>query len=274
VQHQIQHLRLQHDEPVGPKFAVRGIDTTRIVGIRYVRALIRLDAHRVAVLKAALGANGGALTMRIKRLLRQNKTLMPRLAAFTLPTIVLVSATFCVGSTVRAQSDEGNKSAATSQREEALSGTYRRWVDQDVHWIITPEERTAYLSLKTGAQRDHFIQQFWERRNPPGAPPYTFRQEHYRRLAYANEHFASNVPGWETHRGHIYIVYGPPDWIDSQPARGNGSSAPFEIWHYRHIQEYEPLGPLQGTTGYKAAGLTRNNVDFTFVDICNCGDYQ
>src|SRR5438270_13136075 len=91
------------------------------------------------------------------------------------------------------------------------SVTYLAWLEEDVHWIITPQEATAFRSLKNDAERDNFIEQFWLRRDPtPGTIENEFKEEHYRRLAYSNQHFAAEKPGWEMDRGHIYIRFGPP----------------------------------------------------------------
>lgn len=149
-----------------------------------------------------------------------------------------------------------------------LKGPYKKWLDQDVRWIITDQERKAFLGLSNDEERDNFIEQFWRRRNPdPESPDNSFREEHYRRIAYANEHFAAGKPGWMTDRGHIYIAYGPPDSKDSHPSggmyerpmdEGGGETEtyPFEVWHYRHI---DGIG---------------DNIDIEFVDTCMCGDYH
>jgi GWxTD domain-containing protein len=149
-----------------------------------------------------------------------------------------------------------------------LKGPYKRWVDQDVRWIITDPELKAFKSLSNDEERDAFIEQFWQRRNPdPESPENTFRDEHYRRIEYANEHFAAGKPGWMTDRGMIYIKYGKPDSIDSHPSGGTydrpmdegggtTSTFPFEVWHYRYL---EGIG---------------DNVDIEFVDTCMCGDYH
>ncbi|HEX3663584.1 MAG TPA: GWxTD domain-containing protein [Acidobacteriaceae bacterium] len=152
--------------------------------------------------------------------------------------------------------------------KQELSKTYKRWLDEDVRWIITDQERKAFLSLSNDEERDAFIEQFWRRRNPnPDSPENEYREEHYRRIAYANEHFAAGKPGWMTDRGHIYIAFGPPDSTDSHPAGGQyerpldegggeTSTFPFEVWHYRYL---EGIG---------------ENVDIEFVDTCMCGDYH
>ena len=149
-----------------------------------------------------------------------------------------------------------------------LKGEYKKWLDEDVRWIITDEEAKAFKSLANDEERDQFIEQFWLRRNPnPDSPENEFRDEHYARIAYANEHFAAGKPGWMTDRGHIYIAYGKPDSIDSHPSGGsyerpmeegggNTSTFPFETWHYRYL---EGVG---------------DNIDIEFVDTCMCGDYH
>jgi GWxTD domain-containing protein len=149
-----------------------------------------------------------------------------------------------------------------------LSTAYKTWLDQDVRWIITDEEQRAFKNLTNDEERDQFIEQFWLRRNPnPESPENEYRDEHYARIAYANEHFAAGKPGWMTDRGHIYISFGKPDSIDSHPSGGqyqrpmeegggDTSTFPFEVWHYRYL---EGVG---------------DNIDIEFVDTCMCGDYH
>jgi GWxTD domain-containing protein len=149
-----------------------------------------------------------------------------------------------------------------------LKGGYKKWVDEDVRWIISDEELAAFKQLSNDEERDQFIEQFWLRRNPnPDSPENEYREQHYQRIAYADEHFAAGKPGWRTDRGHIYIAYGKPDNIDSHPSggqyerpmdEGGGSTStfPFEIWHYRYL---EGIG---------------DNIDIEFVDSCMCGDYH
>jgi len=149
-----------------------------------------------------------------------------------------------------------------------ISGAYKTWLNQDVAWIISDQETKAFKSLSNDEERDAFIEQFWLRRNPnPDSPDNEFREEHYRRIAYANEHYAAGKPGWKTDRGHIYISFGKPDSIDSHPSGGSyerpmdegggeTSTFPFEVWHYRYL---EGVG---------------DNIDIEFVDTCQCGDYH
>jgi len=167
----------------------------------------------------------------------------------------------------RQRSDKEQFAARKAMKEE-IKGAYKTWLTQDVAYIITDEEARAFRSLSNDEERDAFIEQFWLRRNPnPDSPDNTFREEHYRRIQYANDHFAAGKPGWKTDRGHIYISFGAPDSIESHPSggsynrpidEGGGTTAtfPFEIWHYRYL---EGVG---------------ENLDLEFVDTCQCGDYH
>ena len=103
-----------------------------------------------------------------------------------------------------------------------LSTAYKTWLNQDVAWIISDEEARAFKNLSNDEERDNFIEAFWQRRNPnPDSPDNEYKEEHYRRIAYANEHFAAGKPGWKTDRGHIYISFGKPDSIDQHPSGGS-----------------------------------------------------
>ena len=149
-----------------------------------------------------------------------------------------------------------------------LKGTYKTWLEADVRWIITDQEAKTFKSLSNDEERDSFIEQFWQRRNPnPDSNDNEYRDEYYARIAYANEHFAAGQPGWMTDRGHIYIAYGKADSIDSHPSGGSyerpidegggeTSTFPFEVWHYRYL---EGIG---------------DNIDIEFVDTCMCGEYK
>jgi len=129
-----------------------------------------------------------------------------------------------------------------------LEGPFRKWLNEDVTYIITDEERQAFRRLATDEEREQFIEQFWLRRDPtPDSAENEFKEEHYRRIAYANERFASGIPGWKTDRGRIYIAYGPADEVESHPSGGTyerpieegggtTSTFPFEKWRYRWIE--------------------------------------
>ncbi len=169
---------------------------------------------------------------------------------------------------LKRQMSDKEKFAQQKALSGELHGVYKTWLDQDVRWIITDQEMQAFKHLSNDEERDQFIENFWLRRNPnPDSPENEYREEHYARIAYANEHFAAGKPGWKTDRGHIYIAYGKPDSIDSHPSGGsyerpmdegggNTSTFPFEIWHYRYL---EGIG---------------DNIDVEFVDTCMCGDYH
>src|SRR5260370_16192428 len=102
-----------------------------------------------------------------------------------------------------------------------LDNAYKQWLTEDVTYIISPEERNAFLQLDTNEEREQFIEQFWLRRSSnPDLPENDFKEEHYRRIVYANEHFASGIPGWRTDRRRVYITWGKPDEIESHPTAG------------------------------------------------------
>jgi len=129
-----------------------------------------------------------------------------------------------------------------------LEGPYRKWLNEDVTYIITDEERQAWKRLSTDEEREQFIEQFWLRRDPsPDSAENEYKEEHYRRIAYTNERFASGIPGWKTDRGRIYITFGPADEVESHPSGGSyerpyeegggtTSTYPFEQWRYRWIE--------------------------------------
>jgi GWxTD domain-containing protein len=163
--------------------------------------------------------------------------------------------------------EKQRKANAKALRQE-LSKTYRKWLDEDVRWIITDEEKSAFMQLSNDEERDQFIEAFWQRRDPtPDTEENEFKEEHYRRIAYANEHYAAGIPGWKSDRGRTYIVFGPADEIDSHPSGGSyerpmeegggeTSTFPFETWRYRYL---EGIG---------------QEVMIEFVDSCMCGDYH
>jgi GWxTD domain-containing protein len=163
--------------------------------------------------------------------------------------------------------DKVRKEQAKRFKQE-VSQSYKKWLNEDVRWIITPEEEQAFKQLSNDEERDNFIEQFWLRRDPtPDTQENEFKEEHYRRIAYANEHFAAGIPGWKTDRGRIYIMYGPADEIESHPAGGSyerpqeegggtTSTYPFEQWRYRYLED---IG---------------QEVIIEFVDPCMCGEYH
>jgi GWxTD domain-containing protein len=123
----------------------------------------------------------------------------------------------------------GTTQSFTAPSSEPRADVYRKWVDEDVRYIITPEERSQYSTLKTDKERDEFVAQFWLKRDPtPDTEENEYKEEHYRRIAYSNEHFATKLPGWRTDRGRAYIVYGPPDTIKEEK-----TGVPEQTWIYR-----------------------------------------
>ena len=164
------------------------------------------------------------------------------------------------------QRKEQKRKASKTLKE--LDSQYKQWLNEDVIYIISPEERNAFLQLDTNEEREQFIEQFWLRRSSnPDAPDNDFKDEHYRRIAYANEHYASGIPGWKTDRGRLYIMWGPADEVDSHPMggtwdrpmeMGGGSTTtyPWETWRWRYL---EGIG---------------ENVEIEFVDTTGSGEYH
>ena len=149
-----------------------------------------------------------------------------------------------------------------------IKKAYKDWLDKDVAYIITDEERKAFKKLETDDERERFIEEFWRRRDPdPDTDENEFREEYYERIAYANEHYASGIPGWKTDRGRIYITWGKPDETESHPSggsynresyEGGGSTStyPFERWFYRYL-------PGVGS-----------GIEIEFVDPTGSGEYR
>jgi len=159
-------------------------------------------------------------------------------------------------------------SARPRNERPELNKHYRDWLERDVAYIITNEERNAFKKLRTDEEREQFIEAFWRRRDPnPDTEENEYREEYYERIAYANEHYASGIPGWKTDRGRIYIIFGKPDEVESHPSggsyerpywEGGGSTTtyPFEIWFYRYL---EGVG---------------SGVEIEFVDPSGSGEYH
>ena len=163
---------------------------------------------------------------------------------------------------------EGEQKRREESLKKELAGAFKKWLEEDVGYIITDEERAAFRRLQNDEEREQFIEQFWFRRSPdPEALNNDYKEEHYRRIAYANAHFASGIPGWKADRGRLYIMYGPPDEIEAHPSgghynrpieEGGGSTStfPFETWRYRYI---EGVG---------------QNIVLEFVDPTMTGEYR
>jgi GWxTD domain-containing protein len=170
--------------------------------------------------------------------------------------------------TVAKPMSEKDRRKQEEKLRKELMGPYRKWLNEDVGYIITDEERQSFKRLATDDERQSFIESFWLRRDPtPDSAENEYKEEHYRRIAYANEHFAAGIPGWKTDRGRMYVIYGPPDSIDAHPmggsyqrsaeeGGGDTSTFPFEVWRYRYL---EGIG---------------QEIEIEFVDDCNCGAYE
>ena len=244
----------------------------------YAAALATLEQNRWSAREAAPAATGGNLMQRIRRLVDRPQA--PRAAlppifsagilALTAAVVVLAAwpskaspapaASATPGAPQRETTalplSESEKNRREEKLRKELETPYRRWLNEDVAYIITEQERAAFKRLATDEEREHFIEQFWLRRDPtPGTVENEFKEEHYRRIAYANEHYASSIPGWKTDRGRIYIIYGPADEIESHPA-GGAVTHPSEQWRYRYI---EGVGA---------------NVIIEFVDSTGLGEYR
>jgi GWxTD domain-containing protein len=164
--------------------------------------------------------------------------------------------------------DNAKKKINEKQVLKELATPYKKWLNEDVVYIISDTERRAFLQLQTNEERENFIEEFWQRRSPdPDSVDNPVKEEHYRRIAYANEHFASGVAGWRTDRGRIYIMYGKPDTLESHTQgenyerpldQGGGETKTyaFEDWTYHYI---EGIG---------------ENVELEFVDPSGTGEFR
>ena len=233
----------------------------------YAAALATLEQNRWSAREAAPAATGGNLMQRIRRLLNRpeapHRALTPVFSAVILTitaAVVLTAWPSKAGAKAPAPAIAAAQAAPAAQKQVlrvSLATPYTKWLSEDVAYIITDRERAAFKSLTTDAEREHFIEQFWLQRDPtPGTVENEFKEEHYRRIAYANEHYAADIPGWKTDRGRIYIVYGPPDEIESHRYSDASTPHPYEQWRYRFI---EGVG---------------TNVIIEFVDATGTGEYR
>ncbi len=233
----------------------------------YAAALTALETRRGAA-QPALAATGGNLMIRIRRLLDRPEPRHTALTPAFAAALVLITAAGAIAAWQPSQDQTQAASGAIAQTErekreqklkKELQTPYRKWLNEDVAYIITGEERTAFKALQTDAEREHFIEQFWERRDPtPGTVENEFKEEHYRRIAYANQHFApaSGLAGWKTDRGRIYITFGPPDEIEAHPQGGSQHTYPYEQWRYRFLSR------------------VGNNIVVEFDDPANNGEFR
>jgi len=153
--------------------------------------------------------------------------------------------------------------------EEGMSEKYRKWLDEEVVYIISKNEKDVFKSFSTDEQREEFIKKFWKRRDPTPSTPFNeFKEEHYRRIEFANQRYFEGTAGWRSDRGRVYIMFGPPDFFETNPGGGRGflfgvegptAEFPAEVWTYRYIP------------GLK---MRQTRIDFTFVNYYNSGKYQ
>jgi GWxTD domain-containing protein len=170
--------------------------------------------------------------------------------------------------TVTGQKNKPTKAQEQARKNEESGNYYKKWPQEEVPYIIAPDEETAFKQLKTDEERESFIEQFWLRRDPsPDTLDNEYREEYYRRIVQANEKFTSGIPGWKTDRGRIYIMHGPADEVETHAmggtylrsndeGGGRTSTFPFETWRYRNI---EGMG---------------NNIILEFVDSSMSGEYR
>jgi GWxTD domain-containing protein len=232
----------------------------------YALALATLEQNRLEqqwpMREPAVAATGGNLMKRIKRLLYPKGPSGVWAPAIT--AVILMASTAMV---LSAWHVNPSTSQTSEQTDKKVNTPWQRWLNEDVVYILSDEERAAFERLTADEERLRFVEQFWERRDPtPGTAENEFKEEHYRRIAYANKHWGGTLPGWKTDRGRIYIRYGPPDEIDSHPSGGSynrpesegGGSVmtyPFENWRYVH---FENIG----------------NLDIEFVDLSSSGEFR
>src|SRR5438045_5436985 len=184
--------------------------------------------------------------------------------------VTFLAFSFAVPSSLAQKTKSNDQDPMSKPRNEKVEvkKAYKDWLEKDVAYIITDEERKAFRKLETDDERERFIEEFWRRRDPDRATTENeFREEYYERIAYANEHYASGIPGWKTDRGRIYIMYGKPDETESHPSggaynresyEGGGSTStyPFERWFYRYL-------PGVGS-----------GIEIEFVDPTGSGEYR
>jgi GWxTD domain-containing protein len=187
---------------------------------------------------------------------------------FALRLALIATILLSASAGVFAQDQQQDPSSKPRNVKPELKKAYKDWLDKDVTYIITDEERKAFKKLATDDERERFIEEFWRRRDPdPDTDENEFKEEYYERIAYANEHFSSGIPGWKTDRGRIWIMFGKPDERETHPMggsyerpsyEGGGSTTtyPFEIWFYRYL-----------------AGVG-SGVEIEFVDPTGSGEYR
>src|SRR5438128_5233686 len=198
--------------------------------------------------------------------MKREANLFDRVVGIALTLMLLMS--LAPAALAKGKEEKKKQKEPTAKQKAELKSVYKKWLDEDVLYIITDDERKAFKALKTDEERDQFIEQFWLRRDPdPDTPENEYKDQYYERIQYANEHYTSGVAGWRTDRGRIYITFGKADEIESHPSggsydrpswEGGGSTTtyPFETWWYRYI---EGIG---------------SDIEIEFVDPSGSGEYR
>jgi len=204
-------------------------------------------------------ANRRTRMLRIDRVLDQTRNLSrpSRLAA----AVLVVAALPLVYFATAARPGWAQQPTQTGITSTTCGGdpAFARWLTEDVAYIITNQERAAFVGLNSAPECSQFVEQFWQRRDPtPGTPENEYKVEHYRRIGFANAHFASpRTPGWQTDRGRVYITHGPPDEIEAhREGAGTGGADPYQQWLYHHT------------------GASTGDILFEFVDTARNGEYR
>lgn len=210
----------------------------------YATALLTIEQHRWRAPQPAVAANDGDLLRRIRRVLDRGDARGPSLPVIPV-AILLFAAAIVFAQSAPDRIDLHFKvptpqapavAVQAAEQPSEMPKMYRNWLNEDVVYIITAAEKKAFQALSTDQEREKFIEQFWERRDPtPGTPENEFREEHYRRIAFAGRFQSSTIPGWKTDRGRIYITYGPPDELESHKNGSDTKPYPFEQWRYKLI---------------------------------------
>lgn len=212
----------------------------------YARALLSLEEMRTGL---SMAASGGSLSRRVAIVLGARPPV-----SFTGPVVALLLLAGAIGWAAQKATPLPPAPPRPPQPPLAqkLATPYMKWLYEDAAYIITEQERIVFLSIQSEAEREKFIEQFWQRRDPtPGTPANEFKEEHYRRISYANKRFAGELPGWRTDRGRVYISLGPPDEIESRPDRQT------EEWRWGKTRTLSFGGPGMRLTSPAPAATPR-----------------
>ncbi|MDX9757583.1 MAG: GWxTD domain-containing protein [Bacteroidota bacterium] len=120
-------------------------------------------------------------------------------------------------------------------------------------YIATAGEKSIWQSLSGSESKRKFLTKFWRDRDDDQATPFNeYYAEYKQRVAVSNEQFRTAFrAGWRTDRGRVYILYGPPDYVDRKS--NESDMKPHEIWRYDYIE---------------------GGVDFVFVDRSGFNNFE